>query len=104
MAQCSNEIMKRVENARRMLQDEGPKGVVVVPLPSSTATIQTSRNTKKGLLGGSRADDLCLRGITGVGGCGNNIGGGGGGALSEKSSDSGVSSSSLSSGPMKNNL
>lgn len=83
VAQCSNEIMKRVENARRMLQDEGPKGA------------PAARITKKGLLGGSRTDDLCLRGTTG---------GGGGGALSEKSSDSGVSSSSLSSGPLKNNL
>lgn len=84
VAQCSNEIMKRVENARRMFQDEGPKG-----LPAS------GRMGKKGLLGGSRNDDLCIRGSSG-GGCG--------GALSEKSSDSGVSSSSLSSGPLKNNL
>jgi SAM and SH3 domain-containing protein 1 len=44
------------------------------------------RPSKKGLLGGN--DDICSRA----------------GALSEKSSDSGVSSSSLSSGPMKNNL
>jgi SAM and SH3 domain-containing protein 1 len=43
------------------------------------------RPSKKGLLGG---DDICSRA----------------GALSEKSSDSGVSSSSLSSGPIKNNL
>lgn len=85
VAQCSNEILKRVENARRMLQDEGPKGL-------STS----GRAGKKGLLGGSRNDDLCIRGSGG--GCG------GGGALSEKSSDSGVSSSSLSSGPLKNNL
>lgn len=84
VAQCSNEILKRVENARRMLQDEGPK---IVPAGG--------RVTKKGLLGGSRTEDLCLRGSSG-GGCG--------GALSEKSSDSGVSSSSLSSGPLKNNL
>lgn len=76
VTQCSNEILKRVESARRMMQEEGTKGL--------------ARITKKGLLGGSRttADDLCTRG----------------GALSEKSSDSGVSSSSLSSGPLKNNL
>lgn len=75
VTQCSNEILKRVETARRMMQEEGQKCV--------------NRITKKGLLGGSRnVDDLCTRG----------------GALSEKSSDSGVSSSSLSSGPMKNNL
>lgn len=75
--------MKRVESARRMLHDETSKGL--------------ARVTRKGLLGGSRNDDLCTRGSGGGGG-------GGGGALSEKSSDSGVSSSSLSSGPMKNNL
>lgn len=75
VTQCSNEILKRVESARRMMQEEGSKGL--------------ARITKKGLLGGSRnTDDLCTRG----------------GALSEKSSDSGVSSSSLSSGPVKNNL
>uniref|UniRef100_A0A336MMG7 CSON002862 protein n=1 Tax=Culicoides sonorensis TaxID=179676 RepID=A0A336MMG7_CULSO len=75
VTQCSNEILKRVESARRMMQEEGSKGL--------------ARITKKGLLGGSRnTDDLCTRG----------------GALSEKSSDSGVSSSSLSSGPLKNNL
>lgn len=80
VTQCSNEIMKRVESARRMLHDETQKGL--------------ARVTRKGLLGGSSGranDDLCTRS-------------GGGGALSEKSSDSGVSSSSLSSGPMKNNL
>lgn len=75
VTQCSNEILKRVENARRMKDDSTPKSI--------------SRLTKKGLLGGAGVDDLCSRG---------------GGALSEKSSDSGVSSSSLSSGPMKNNL
>lgn len=77
VTQCSNEIMKRVESARRMFT-------------SATETdVQKSmtRVTRKGLLGGSRNDDLCTRG----------------GALSEKSSDSGVSSSSLSSGPIKNN-
>ena len=76
VAQCSNEILKRVENARRMNHDTAPKSV--------------NRLTKKGLLGGAGIDDLCARG--------------GNSALSEKSSDSGVSSSSLSSGPMKNNL
>jgi hypothetical protein len=75
VAQCSNEILKRVENARRIKDDCVPKGI--------------TRLTKKGLLGGAGIDDLCSRG---------------GGALSEKSSDSGVSNSSLSSGPLKNNL
>jgi hypothetical protein len=51
-----------------------------------------NRLTKKGLLGGANIEDLCARN------------GNSGGALSEKSSDSGVSSSSLSSGPIKNNL
>lgn len=73
VAQCSSEILKRVENARRMNHDTAPKSV--------------NRLTKKGLLGGAGIDDLCARGGTS--------------ALSEKSSDSGVSSSSLSSGPMK---
>lgn len=74
VTQCSTEILKRVENARRSKEEKCPlKGV--------------SRVAKKGLLGGSGADEsICSRG-----------------ALSEKSSDSGVSSSSLSSGPMKNN-
>lgn len=75
VSQCSNEILKRVENAKRMQEEK-------CPLKSIT------RVAKKGLLGGSIVgDELCSRG----------------GALSEKSSDSGVSSSSLSSGPMKNN-
>lgn len=80
VTQCSNDIMKRVDNLRRTKDDSTPKSL--------------SRITKKGLLGGGgMADDLCTRGISN-----------GGGALSEKSSDSGVSSSSLSSGPIKNNL
>lgn len=82
VTQCSNEIMKRVENARRLKEEKchekgPPKGM--------------QRMGKKGLLGGSAGstpdEGICSRG---------------GGALSEKSSDSGVSSSSLSSGPMKN--
>ncbi|XP_055678170.1 uncharacterized protein LOC129786931 isoform X4 [Lutzomyia longipalpis] len=78
VTQCSNEILKRVENARRMKEEKTtPKGM--------------QRIGKKGLLGGSAGntpdEGICSRG---------------GGALSEKSSDSGVSSSSLSSGPMKN--
>lgn len=77
VSQCSNDLMKRVDNLRRT-KDE-PKSL--------------NRITKKGLLGGGGMDDLCTRGISN-----------GGGALSEKSSDSGVSSSSLSSGPIKNNL
>lgn len=78
VSQCSNELMKRVDNLRRTKDDSTPKSL--------------NRLTKKGLLGGAGIDDLCTRGN------------GGGGALSEKSSDSGVSSSSLSSGPIKNNL
>lgn len=79
VAQCSSEILKRVESARRNKDDKCPlKGV--------------HRIAKKGLLGGgnqhmSGGDETLSRG----------------GALSEKSSDSGVSSSSLSSGPIKNN-
>lgn len=63
-----------MESARRQKEDKCPlKGV--------------SRGVaKKGLLGGSLGDETLTRG----------------GALSEKSSDSGVSSSSLSSGPIKN--
>lgn len=80
---CTNELMKRVDNLRSRTKDDStPKSL--------------NRLTKKGLLGGAVGmDDLCTR---------VNGGGGGGGALSEKSSDSGVSSSSLSSGPIKNNL
>lgn len=78
VAQCSSEILKRVESARRSTDDKCPlKGV--------------QRIAKKGLLGGSSSsggEDTLSRG----------------GALSEKSSDSGVSSSSLSSGPMKSNF
>lgn len=75
VAQCSSEILKRVESARRNKDDKCPlKGVV--------------RVAKKGLLGGGGIGDETLSR---------------GGALSEKSSDSGVSSSSLSSGPLKNN-
>ena len=86
VAQCSNEILKRVENAARRTKDDpcAPKSL--------------NRLTKKGLLGGAGLDEISMRSGSGSGG------GGGGGALSEKSSDSGVSSSSLSSGPMKNNL
>lgn len=81
VAQCSNEILKRVESARRSKDDKCPlKGV--------------QRIAKKGLLGGS--------GLSGGGISGDETLSRGG-ALSEKSSDSGVSSSSLSSGPMKSN-
>lgn len=84
VAQCSSEILKRVESARRMKDGR---------ITTSTAPMKgVQRMAKKGLLGGgtilgSNGDDTLSRG----------------GALSEKSSDSGVSSSSLSSGPMKNN-
>lgn len=91
VSQCSNEILKRVETARRLKEDKCPTNKNV------------NRVAKKGLLGGSG-------GVSG--GIGASVGdeslcssrGSGGGALSEKSSDSGVSSSSLSSGPAKNNL
>ncbi|XP_055526200.1 uncharacterized protein LOC129718959 [Wyeomyia smithii] len=95
VAQCSNEILKRVEGSRRFKDDSkfvlGGSGVKTM-----------NRATKKGgLLGGGGngtggGDDMTIRSSGGSGG--------GGGALSEKSSDSGVSSSSLSSGPIKNNL
>lgn len=78
VAQCSNEILKRVESARRMKDEK----LVTQPLKG------VQRVAKKGLLGGSIGGDETLSR---------------GGALSEKSSDSGVSSSSLSSGPIKNN-
>lgn len=87
VAQCSSEILKRVESARRMKDDKTGNSI---PMKG------VQRMAKKGLLGGgitmlpSNGDDTLSRG-------------GGGGALSEKSSDSGVSSSSLSSGPLKNN-
>lgn len=82
VAQCSNEILKRVESARRMKDEK----TCNAPMKG------VQRMAKKGLLGGgtvlgNNADDTLSRG----------------GALSEKSSDSGVSSSSLSSGPLKNN-
>ena len=73
VTQCSNEIIKHMENARRNYDDKFP-----VPKTLNRAA------KKGGLLGGN--DDLNIR-------CG---------AFSEKSSDSGVSSSSLSSGPIKN--
>ena len=79
VAQCSSEILKRVESARRMKDDK----TTTVPMKG------LQRVAKKGLLGGGigmSGDETLSRG----------------GALSEKSSDSGVSSSSLSSGPMKN--
>ncbi|XP_055617392.1 uncharacterized protein LOC129762854 [Toxorhynchites rutilus septentrionalis] len=94
VTQCSNEILKRVECARRFTDDS--KFV----MGGEVKTM--NRATKKGgLLGGGGVgaggigDDMTIR---------SNGRSGGGGALSEKSSDSGVSSSSLSSGPIKNNL
>lgn len=81
VAQCSSEILKRVESARRNKDDKCPlKGV--------------QRIAKKGLLGGSGSQGGIIGGDETLSR---------GGALSEKSSDSGVSSSSLSSGPIKNN-
>ncbi|XP_030245222.1 uncharacterized protein LOC108658565 isoform X3 [Drosophila navojoa] len=73
VSKCSSEIMKRVESARRC--KENP---FKATLPA--------RVGKKSFLGGGSlmGDDTLTRG-----------------GLSEKSSDSGVSSSSLSSGPLK---
>uniref|UniRef100_A0A1A9WDR7 SAM domain-containing protein n=1 Tax=Glossina brevipalpis TaxID=37001 RepID=A0A1A9WDR7_9MUSC len=77
VTKCSSEIMKRVESARKQKDN---------PFKSSSVAL-TTRVGKKSLLGASlMSDDTLTRG----------------GGLSEKSSDSGVSSSSLSSGPMKN--
>lgn len=86
VAQCSSEILKRVESARRMKDEK--TGMPIIHQQQKGV----QRMAKKGLLGGgsvlpSNGDDTLSRG----------------GALSEKSSDSGVSSSSLSSGPLKNN-
>lgn len=81
VAQCSNEILKRVESARRKEEKAAAAAA------GSTASVPlkgVQRVAKKGLLGGGIGDDTLSRG-----------------ALSEKS-DSGVSSSSLSSGPLKN--
>lgn len=83
VAQCSSEILKRVESARRKEEKAAAAaaaGVTAIPMKG------VQRVAKKGLLGGGLGDDTLSRG----------------GALSEKSSDSGVSSSSLSSGPLKN--
>lgn len=119
VTQCSNEILKRVENARKFKEEAhgangsvggiavmqggmmavgsgpmgiGPGGIGGGGILMGSKLVQPktlNRVAKKGLLGGSGlVDDLCSRGA----------------ALSEKSSDSGVSSSSLSSGPLKNNL
>lgn len=91
VSKCSNEILKRVETARRIKEEKCPQNKSV------------NRVAKKGLLGGGGG---CLNGANG--GIGASVGDESlcsrGGALSEKSSDSGVSSSSLSSGPAKNNL
>lgn len=84
VAQCSNEILKRVESARRMKEEKQHNQQHQANVPMKGV----QRVAKKGLLGGSGVmnDDTLSRG----------------GALSEKSSDSGVSSSSLSSNPLKN--
>uniref|UniRef100_A0A4Y0BL78 SAM domain-containing protein n=1 Tax=Anopheles funestus TaxID=62324 RepID=A0A4Y0BL78_ANOFN len=90
VAQCSNEILKRVESARRF-NGTTERG--------SSKTMNSRTMAKKGgLLGGGGSDGG--GGMVMVGGVGV-TGGSSGGALSEKSSDSGVSSSSLSSGPAK---
>lgn len=101
VAQCSNEILKRVESARRSgKMEDASIGIGGTSIASRGAAEMSSasgvmpkgsgggvqRIAKKGLLGGSNTsgEDTLSRG-----------------AMSEKSSDSGVSSSSLSSGPMK---
>ncbi|XP_070852895.1 uncharacterized protein SKIP isoform X3 [Drosophila suzukii] len=75
VTKCSSEIMKRVESARRCKDN-----------PFKATLPGGGRLGKKSFLGGNglMADDTLTRG-----------------GLSEKSSDSGVSSSSLSSGPLK---
>ncbi|XP_043656513.1 uncharacterized protein LOC122622256 isoform X3 [Drosophila teissieri] len=75
VTKCSSEIMKRVESARRCKDN-----------PFKSTLPGGGRLGKKSFLGGNglMADDTLTRG-----------------GLSEKSSDSGVSSSSLSSGPLK---
>lgn len=77
VTKCSSEIMKRVESARRCKDN---------PFKSALPGAGGGRLGKKSFLGGGglMADDTLTRG-----------------GLSEKSSDSGVSSSSLSSGPLK---
>uniref|UniRef100_A0A182IS15 Uncharacterized protein n=1 Tax=Anopheles atroparvus TaxID=41427 RepID=A0A182IS15_ANOAO len=88
VAQCSNEILKRVESARRF-NGTTERG--------SSKTMNSRVAKKGGLLGGGGSG-----GSDGGGGMVAGVtGGSSGGALSEKSSDSGVSSSSLSSGPVK---
>uniref|UniRef100_A0A182JWC5 SH3 domain-containing protein n=1 Tax=Anopheles christyi TaxID=43041 RepID=A0A182JWC5_9DIPT len=90
VAQCSNEILKRVESARRY-NGTTERG--------SSKTMNSRTMAKKGgLLGGGGSDGGSGMVMVGGGGV---TGGSSGGALSEKSSDSGVSSSSLSSGPAK---
>lgn len=89
VAQCSNEILKRVESARRMKEEKQTIQLQQQQQQQTTISMKgVQRVAKKGLLGGGIAitDDTLSRG----------------GALSEKSSDSGVSSSSLSSNPLKN--
>lgn len=97
--QCSKEIQKRMEQARRLKEEN------CLQMRSNTMNTTTSKMMKKsgGLLGGGQIQSLygsdsdsmvLMRGSNSSGG----------GALSEKSSDSGVSSSSLSSGAMKNHV
>lgn len=96
--QCSKEIQKRMEQARRLKEEN------CLQMRSNTINTTTSKMMKKsGLLGGGQIQTLygtdsdslvMMRGSNSSGG----------GALSEKSSDSGVSSSSLSSGAMKNHV
>lgn len=93
---CSDEILKRVENAKLMsarddLIERCPAGFQ----SSQQNNRQTPRVARKGLLGGNNDDRF-------IGNESNTRGGGT--CLSEKSSDSGVSSSSLSSAPTHREL
>ncbi|XP_050083420.1 uncharacterized protein LOC126570018 isoform X1 [Anopheles aquasalis] len=97
VAQCSNEILKRVESARRFNGTSATSVGSSMTLTSSSSGSSSRGVAKKGGLlgGGSDGSSMVVTGSSG---------GSSGGALSEKSSDSGVSSSSLSSGPVKGGL
>lgn len=93
VAKCSSEILKRVESARR-------QKIVDEKCPQQLRGLSTTRVSKKGLLMGG-CSTLGSTSMSGMA-MGEETMTRGGGGLSEKSSDSGVSSSSLSSGPLKN--
>ncbi|ETN61191.1 Shal K[+] channel interacting protein [Anopheles darlingi] len=101
VAQCSNEILKRVESARRFNGTATSVGSSMTLTSSSSGSSSRGVAKKGGLLGGGSDGGGSTGIVVTSGGSG---GGSSGGALSEKSSDSGVSSSSLSSGPVKGGL